>query len=791
MKLFVDFTDKSQFETKFHTELSPRLLVSHHVPREVNREHLTRIAWLGDGHFGEVWQHAVDDPFSHVPPCPVAAKTLKTDQAVGDAREVLLKEASMSASFEHRNVVKLVGVVTIPRDVSVLILFEFCANGRLDTCIRERGSITIGAPMILTFCAEVICGLDCVAGLRVIHRDVALRNVLLDSLGICKLSDFGAACGLGDEVCRPLNQLPLPWASVELLQAGPSFSVHSDAWAAGVLTWEAFSDAAVPHRSDVDNLAELADFVEQGGRLVAPPTDICPSDVFEKLLKPCWATDLGNRPDFGELHSIAVMHGAQEDDQALEERRDQAFEERRARQANASTRRSMRGGKTRSDRTLDCPSVEFMSRSLLPELVVACMPHVVSDPANLDPFTLRNVSDASSHQLKDFGVLPQTLDLICTRDQQRGAVCIDVVAKAEKGTASAILSCAWKHPFSSVVGAVTDWCLKNKLNPAKEHVWTDVLCWSQHGRLGDPTGEWEARVAVVGQQLTTLHPWNDPIYTTRAWARPAPKKRIFPLHVGHRISHHPPPLGWASVVGSVAHAALSPCAMLLFGIVFGVVAQCVFELCCAIGLGVDQCELEIILAPEDRAAFDAAVNQKGHSVVDDALANIHAESAEAFSSTDLAAIRAKVTSHAGGFDAFNSVVKTHLQRWFVAQGSMRTVARRIGANLTTSGGAPLPQRSVSNPPTIEVDKAGRAAAVADGGAGAKQPENSDGVRFLDDLHGDSSDNDSDGVSWLWNGTEPVTINQSPFTSGGHPGGRGLARVGVPPHSGSERDLHRD
>ena len=344
MNPFIDFTDKSQFETKFHTELSPRLLISHRVPREVNREHLTRIAWLGDGHFGEVWQYTVGEPFSHVPPYPVAAKTLKADQAVDDAREVLLKEASMSATFEHRNVVKLVGVVTIPRDVPVLILFEFCANRRLDTYIRERGSVTIGTSMILTFCAEVLRGLEYVAGLRVIHRDVALRNVLLDSLGICKLSDFGDACGFGDEVDLPLNQLPLPWASVELLQASPSFSVHSDVWAAGVLMWEAFSDAAVPYRSDVDNLAELADFVEQGGRLAAPPIDICPSDVFEKLLKPCWATNPGNRPDFSELYNIAVRYGAQEDEQALEERRDQAFEERCARQANANTRRLTASG---------------------------------------------------------------------------------------------------------------------------------------------------------------------------------------------------------------------------------------------------------------------------------------------------------------------------------------------------------------------------------------------------------------------------------------------------------------
>ena len=62
------------------------------------------------------------------------------------------------------------------------------------------------------------------------------------------------------------------------------------------------------------------------------------------------------------------------------------------------------------------------------------------------------------------------------------------------------------------------------------------------------------------------------------------------------------------------------------------------------------------------------------SVVDGALDRIQAESATAFSEVDLAAITAKVESHAGGFEALNETLKSFLKMWFQSQGGIR-VAR--------------------------------------------------------------------------------------------------------------------
>ena len=100
--------------------------------------------------------------------------------------------------------------------------------------------------------------------------------------------------------------------------------------------------------------------------------------------------------------------------------------------------------------------------------------------------------------------------------------------------------------------------------------------------------------------------------------------------------------------------------------------QCLFELWNAITLG-KQCELDIILAPEDMADFRAAVNRDGYSVVDQALEGIQAEKAEAWSPVDLAKITDLVLSSPGGWATLNATVRNHLSRWFCSQGGISVV----------------------------------------------------------------------------------------------------------------------
>ena len=106
---------------------------------------------------------------------------------------------------------------------------------------------------------------------------------------------------------------------------------------------------------------------------------------------------------------------------------------------------------------------------------------------------------------------------------------------------------------------------------------------------------------------------------------------------------------------------------------------CVFELWNAIKLGRDHCDIQIILAPEDKKAFRDRINADGSDAraIDEALANVQSEEAEAFSQDDLDRIHTFILSLPGGFATLDSTIKHHLRRWFVSQGGVQVAARPV------------------------------------------------------------------------------------------------------------------
>ena len=513
--------------------ISASIAVAKRVPREIARNHLLRIGPLGNGAFGQVELYHLE--VGSASKLPVAAKSLKPGATSGT--DELLREAALMALLEHRNVIKLVGVVTCPRDLPPLILMECCHGTLLDRLqidddeddrlsppppssplVGHRRSSLVSAEHLvyrLTYCTEILRGMQYLALRMIVHRDLAARNILLDTMDHCKVADFGMSATLDDgdgsqyarQYVRIHAEVALRWASPEAL-VDQRFSTASDVWAFGVTAWEIFSSGQNPY---IDlGLGAVGAFVGGGGRL-GPPADSCPEQIYTDLMTPCWAAEPEARPDFGQLYGIAVLYGGQEDNEADAERTDQ-------------WRNQTAVAQLVQDRNHDAPSVSYMKTAVLPMLIEAAAPIVEANLAGrVDPkdkHPIYNVQDCSSYQLKDLIVVPQTLAFACPRDRKAGSAYVDMMPREHVGTATAILSYAWRYPLRLVVGALEVWCTKAGLSPQEQFVWIDVICWNQHpGRLSDPVGEWTPRVTAIGHQLTMLHPWDRPIYVTRAWVR--------------------------------------------------------------------------------------------------------------------------------------------------------------------------------------------------------------------------------------------------------------------------------
>jgi serine/threonine protein kinase len=129
--------------------------------------------------------------------------------------------------------------------------------------------------------------------LRVLHRDIAARNILVSDSNIVKLGDFGQARVLADDAddwkLDKAGRLPVRYMPPESLIT-KRFSFKSDVWAFGVTMWEMMAYVridvimasldwvcrfgAFPYKSDGIPNEEVRDFILSGKRLNMPKVGI-------------------------------------------------------------------------------------------------------------------------------------------------------------------------------------------------------------------------------------------------------------------------------------------------------------------------------------------------------------------------------------------------------------------------------------------------------------------------------------------------------------------------------------
>ncbi|KFD64331.1 hypothetical protein M514_09912 [Trichuris suis] len=147
---------------------------------------------------------------------------------------------------------------------------------------------------LLSYSYQVANGMDFLASKNVIHRDLALRNLLLTENHLVKIGDFGLTRQDNKYEIKKLDTpLPIKWMAIESLSYR-EYTVKSDVWSFGIVLWEIFSHGTIPY-TEHDPGEEFIMWLKSGNRLSQP--DHSPEEIY-RLMRHCWLSKPEDRPDF-------------------------------------------------------------------------------------------------------------------------------------------------------------------------------------------------------------------------------------------------------------------------------------------------------------------------------------------------------------------------------------------------------------------------------------------------------------------------------------------------------------
>eukprot|EP00045_Choanoeca_perplexa_P014924 m.178812 g.178812 ORF g.178812 m.178812 type:complete len:524 (+) comp16842_c0_seq22:2832-4403(+) len=202
---------------------------------------------IGEGHFGHVWQGSVVNSTKALHDNRDVAVKLLTAGSDEGLVQAALMEAILHHRLQHANIVACLGVVY---DVDMFgLVLELCALGNARDYLRSNtGAVSSHTKQLWLY--QVAGAVSYLHEQQVVHRDLALRNVLIKSPEHVMLADFGlsrfVALTTSYYSTNAELELPFRWSAPESLIRS-RFSQESDIWSFGVVCVEVYSNGATPY----------------------------------------------------------------------------------------------------------------------------------------------------------------------------------------------------------------------------------------------------------------------------------------------------------------------------------------------------------------------------------------------------------------------------------------------------------------------------------------------------------------------------------------------------------------
>ncbi|CAG7829131.1 unnamed protein product [Allacma fusca] len=261
----------------------------------------------------------------------IAVKTVR-EKVSKDVLKALLDELKIMIYLgKHDYVVELKGACTqFLNEGRVYVLVEFCPLGSIESflrnnsynfsddlyandyvsgrCVRRRSvtAIQLNRKDLIHWSFQIVKGMQYLEDKKVIHGDLAARNILMKSLFHVKITDFGLSRQLlntDSYVKKQQGLIPWRYMALEALRDF-TFTSKSDVWSCGVTLWEIFTLGTTPY-PEMKWKPEFLQLLENDLRLYKPKYA---TKAMYKILTDCWASEPQDRPTFQQLERKFSEH---------------------------------------------------------------------------------------------------------------------------------------------------------------------------------------------------------------------------------------------------------------------------------------------------------------------------------------------------------------------------------------------------------------------------------------------------------------------------------------------------
>ncbi|KAK9235634.1 kinase-like domain-containing protein [Lipomyces kononenkoae] len=267
---------------------------------------------VGQGASGSVYVAAPLQPPMSSKYGKVAIKQM--DLASQPRKELIVNEILVMKESQHPNIVNFLDAyLREPSDLWVVM--EYMQGGALTDIIENN---TLTEAQIATICLETCKGLQHLHHKNIIHRDIKSDNVLLDSQGNVKITDFGFCARLTDQKNKRATMVGTPyWMAPEVVKQ-KEYGPKVDIWSLGIMAIEMI-ESEPPYLNE-EPLKALYLIATNGTPTLKRPEKL--SREIKNFLSVCLCVDVGLRAsadslltnDFLKkgcsLSSLAVLLGA-------------------------------------------------------------------------------------------------------------------------------------------------------------------------------------------------------------------------------------------------------------------------------------------------------------------------------------------------------------------------------------------------------------------------------------------------------------------------------------------------